>query len=301
LIDFDRSKPLVFPLEQVDTHQLLYDINGVTNAPKDLPTPSLTKWVKKPVTLERYIRAFDLVQHHLHYGDSFLLNLTFPTALDTNLNLQEIFHFSGARYKVWLKDQFITFSPEPFIRIEGGIISSYPMKGTINCATPDAEKKILNNKKEAEEHLTIVDLIRNDLAIVARNIMVERFRYVEKVKTMHSELLQVSSEIRGQLLPEYWPALGSLLEQVLPAGSISGAPKKKTLEIIKRAEGYDREYFTGIVGLFDGQKFDSGVMIRFIQQTPGGLIYKSGGGITINSQLEQEYQEMIDKVYVPVV
>jgi len=229
------------------------------------------------------------------------LNLTFPTGLATNLDLQQIFHLSRARYKVWLKDQFITFSPEPFIRIVGSSISSYPMKGTINSIAPDAEKQILDNKKEAEEHLTIVDLIRNDLAIVARNIRVERFRYLEKVKTMQSELLQVSSEIRGQVLPDYWPALGSLLEQVLPAGSISGAPKKKTIEIIKKAEGYDRGYFTGMVGLFDGAKFDSGVMIRFIQQTSEGLVYKSGGGITVNSQVEQEYQEMIDKVYVPIV
>ena len=301
LIDFDKSKPLVFPLDQIDPGLLLYDLNGISNVPPDQVPVCLTQWEKKPVSPDQYRHAFDLVQRHLHYGDSFLLNLTFPTSLATNLDLLQIFHLSRARYKVWLKDHFITFSPEPFIRIEGGSIASYPMKGTINSATPDAEKEILANRKEAEEHLTIVDLIRNDLAIVARNIRVERFRYVEKVKTIQSELLQVSSEIRGQVLPEYWPSLGSLLDQVLPAGSISGAPKKKTIEIIKMAEGYDRGYFTGMVGLFDGRRFDSGVMIRFIQQTTQGLEYRSGGGITINSQFEKEYLEMIDKVYVPVV
>lgn len=301
LIDFDKSNLRIFLLDQIDPGQLLYDINGVSNRAQHPESARLIQWDKQPVTPERYRQAFELVQRHLHYGDSFLLNLTFPTELSTNLELQEIFYLSRARYKVWLKDHFITFSPEPFIRVERGSIFSFPMKGTINSITPDAEKEILNNKKEAEEHLTIVDLIRNDLAIVARDVRVERFRYVEKVKTMQSELLQVSSEIRGQVLPEYWPALGSLLEQVLPAGSISGAPKKKTIEIIKKAEGYDRGYFTGIVGLFDGEKFDSGVMIRFIQQTPEGLLYKSGGGITVNSEYEKEYQEMIDKVYVPIV
>ena len=175
------------------------------------------------------------------------------------------------------------------------------MKGTIRTTAPDAENSILNSEKEAEEHLTIVDLIRNDLAMIAYDIKVESYRYLEKVKTSQSDLLQVSSKIIGKILPEYWPNLGDLLEKMLPAGSISGAPKKKTIEIIKAAESYERGYFTGIVGLFDGQKFDSGVMIRFIEQTSTGLIYKSGGGITVNSDWESEYQEMIDKVYVPVV
>jgi para-aminobenzoate synthetase component 1 len=146
-----------------------------------------------------------------------------------------------------------------------------------------------------------VDLIRNDLGIVARDIKVERFRYVENVKTAQSDLLQVSSKITGRLQKDFWPNLGDLLERVLPAGSVSGAPKTKTLEIIKAAEGYNRGYFTGIVGLFDGSTFDSGVMIRFVEQSEDGLIFKSGGGITINSDWEKEYQEMIDKVYVPII
>ena len=91
------------------------------------------------------------------------------------------------------------------------------------------------------------------------------------------------------------------METILPAGSVTGAPKKKTLEIIKSVEGYSRGYFTGIVGLFDGSQFDSGVMIRFVEQTENGLIFKSGGGITVNSNWENEYQEMIDKVYVPII
>jgi para-aminobenzoate synthetase component 1 len=87
----------------------------------------------------------------------------------------------------------------------------------------------------------------------------------------------------------------------LPAGSISGAPKKKTVEIIKDAEGYERGYFTGIFGIFDGKDLDSSVMIRFIESIDSKLCYKSGGGITFMSKPELEYQEMIDKVYVPII
>ena len=301
LIDFDKSDPLVFPLKKIDPGMLQYDINGISNTVVQANDTVLRHWDKQPVSPDHYFEAFDKVQHHLHYGDTFLLNLTFPTEVRTNLDLKQIFDISEAKYKIWLKDQFITFSPEPFVTIENGIIASYPMKGTIRTSAPDAENTILQDQKETEEHLTIVDLIRNDLAMIAEDIRVEAYRYLETLKTSQSDLLQVSSKITGKILPEYWPDLGDLLEQILPAGSISGAPKKKTIEIIQQAEGYDRGYFTGIVGLFDGQRFDSGVMIRFMQQTDQGLVYKSGGGITVNSNWEAEYQEMIDKVYVPVV
>ncbi len=301
LVDFGKSEPMVFPLDQIDSAKLLFSINGKSNIEVTENPVSIPNWRKHPVSQNRYRTAFEKVQQHLHYGDSFLLNLTFPTSVETDLSLKQIFGISHAKYKVWLKDRFITFSPEPFITIEQGMIASFPMKGTIRTSAPDAKRAILRNQKEEEEHLTIVDLIRNDLAMVARDVKVISYRYVETVKTAQSDLFQVSSKISGEILPQYWPKLGDLLEKILPAGSISGAPKKKTIEIIKSVEGYHRGFFTGIVGLFDGEKFDSGVMIRFMEQTPQGLVYKSGGGITVNSKWESEYQEMIDKVYVPII
>jgi len=88
---------------------------------------------------------------------------------------------------------------------------------------------------------------------------------------------------------------------LLPAGSVTGAPKKKTVEIIRETENYDRGYYTGICGYFDGSRLDSGVMIRFIEKNENGTIFKSGGGLTVYSDPEREYREMIDKVYVPIV
>ena len=87
----------------------------------------------------------------------------------------------------------------------------------------------------------------------------------------------------------------------MPAGSISGAPKQKTLEIIEEAEKIERGYFTGIFGIFDGKELDGGVMIRYIEQHGDVLQFRSGGGITGHSNMEDEYQEMIDKVYVPII
>jgi para-aminobenzoate synthetase component 1 len=87
--------------------------------------------------------------------------------------------------------------------------------------------------------------------------------------------------------------------KLLPAGSITGAPKPSTMKIIEEAEGYDRGYYTGVMGYFDGENFESAVMIRYIENIDGNLVFKSGGGITVLSNAEHEYQELIDKVYLP--
>jgi para-aminobenzoate synthetase component 1 len=112
-------------------------------------------------------------------------------------------------------------------------------------------------------------------------------------------LLQVSSEISGVLPEDYQNKIGDLLFGMLPAGSVTGAPKLQTLQIIRESENYERGYYTGVFGIFDGEDLDSAVMIRFIEKTDSGMVFKSGGGITALSEAQTEYQEMIDKVYLP--
>lgn len=301
LVDFALQKPQIFPLAELAPDEILFDINGKSNAPRHEPLRERIFFKKFPLSFSAYRQKFDLVKKHIQAGDSFLVNLTAPTPIATNLSLREIFHHSRARYKLWFRNEFVVFSPEIFVQIRNGHISSFPMKGTIDAALPNAAQQILQDKKETAEHHTIVDLIRNDLSIVAKNVHVERLRYVEKVRTNGKHLLQVSSKIVGNLEPDYRSRLGDILFAMLPAGSISGAPKPKTLEIIRAAEQYERGYYTGIVGLFDGEHLDCGVLIRFIERTPEGLVYKSGGGITSFSEVEKEYQELIDKVYVPII
>jgi para-aminobenzoate synthetase component 1 len=167
------------------------------------------------------------------------------------------------------------------------------MKGTIDASIPNAEQIILNDPKEKAEHATIVDLIRNDLSIVADQVEVVSYRYIDKLSTNKGDLLQVSSKITGQLPENYAQKLGDIIFSLLPAGSISGAPKPKTLEIIEKAEDYKRGFYTGICGWFDGEKLDSAVMIRFIEQQDDKMIFKSGGGITSQSNMEKEYEELI--------
>jgi para-aminobenzoate synthetase component 1 len=149
------------------------------------------------------------------------------------------------------------------------------------------------------EHTMVVDLLRNDLSIVATNVKVEEFRYVQKIDSGEKELLQVSSHISGHVGEDWHENLGNILESILPAGSISGTPKKSTLEIIQNTEKYDRGFFSGIFGVYDGKSFDSGIMIRYIEKNKDGYIYKSGGGITLDSDALLEYNELLDKVYLP--
>ena len=254
---------------------------------------------KTAVEFSEYKNKFDSVIEKIHSGDTYLLNLTQPTKIDTKLTLKEIYSYANAPYKLRYKDEFVCFSPEIFIKIEDKKIHTYPMKGTIDASIKDAKNKILNNKKEMAEHVMAVDLLRNDLSIVATDVRVEDFRYVQTIDAGDKKLLQVSSHISGNIGTSWHEKIGDILQSLLPAGSISGTPKKSTLEIIEDVECYDRGFFTGVFGIYDGKILDSGVMIRFIEKTDDGYIYKSGGGITLDSDVNDEYNELLDKIYLP--
>ena len=302
IVDYKQEHVWVAEPDSIDPDEVLYDLNGFTNvitSGKKFPEKPF-EWEALPVSYEAYSRSFQTVSGHIHAGNSYLVNLTCATPVRTNLTLEEIFYFSRSTYKLWVKDRFVVFSPEIFVRLENGFIYSYPMKGTIDASLPNAREQILADKKEEAEHATIVDLIRNDLSQVASEVTVSRYRYVDELQTNKGRLLQVSSEIRGKL-PDNWKGtLGDILFCLLPAGSITGAPKKKTMEIIEEAETYERGFYTGVMGYFDGNRLDSAVMIRFLEQEGNRLLFKSGGGITSQSDLQSEYNEMKQKVYVPI-
>ena len=302
IINYKQDCSFIEEVCHIDPATLLYSVNGHSNY--SIPSGKEQKknicWQSQPIPFTAYKHSFDIVHKNILLGNSFLTNLTCRTPISTDLNLKDLFIYSKAPYKVWLKDELVCFSPEIFIRINKGKIHSYPMKGTIDATLPDAKEQLLNDPKEMAEHATITDLIRNDLSIVAEQVSVSRYRYVETIQTNHGPILQTSTEISGQLPPDYGSHLGEILFKLLPAGSITGAPKPKTVDIIAEAEDYERGFYSGIVGYFDGENFDSAVMIRFIEQKDGKLFFKSGGGVTSQSNAKNEYLEMIQKVYVPI-
>ncbi len=254
---------------------------------------------KFPISLESYQRKFEYVQQELKKGNSFLVNLTAETPIQFDATLQVIFELAQAAYKMNCANKFIVFSPECFIQIKANKIYSFPMKGTSSVRSNPSTDTLMADQKEQAEHATIVDLIRNDLSRVAFPIQVDSYKYTEQVKTNEGDLWQMSSQISGDLLPTFKGKIGSILRELLPAGSITGAPKPSTIQIIENAEQYNRGFYTGVMGEFDGQNLDSGVMIRFIENKSDQMIFKSGGGITVFSELEKEYNELIQKVYLP--
>lgn len=308
-----------------------------------------TTWQIEPPLYEDYERSFNIVKSNIMAGNSYLTNLTCRVPVSCNLSLEDIFHRAKGKYKLllrrkrtqaedkaYLKEEnieenlnpFVCFSPETFVRIKGGRIYSYPMKGTLDASLHDAEKQLMEDRKEAAEHATIVDLIRNDLSRVAEDVRVDKYRYIDVLHTNKGDILQTSSEISGRLPEDYPHHLGEILNAQLPAGSITGAPKDKTMQIIQKAEGYDRGFYTGIMGIYDQGELNSAVMIRFIEEETSPvdfeadgkknfkakegkasegkepkasreLYFKAGGGITSKSDCQREYEEVIQKIYLP--
>jgi para-aminobenzoate synthetase component 1 len=314
LIDFEQKKPQAWPVDECpDDFQ--FKFTKASSLKKELQNATIideplaavghknvnsvehSLITKYPIKTSDYQHKFNQVMDALHKGDSFLMNLTIPTPVQNTVHFQTYFDHAKSKYVVWLKNDFIAFSPETFIQIESGMISTFPMKGTIDASLPNAKELLLNDSKELAEHATIVDLLRNDLSRVASKVRVTNFRYYEEIPTQNGKIGQVSSAIQGELPPDYASRIGSILYDLLPAGSVSGAPKKKTAELIASIEGADRGYYTGIAGYFDGVDLDSCVLIRYLG---ADQVYHSGGGITFQSDMASEYQEMINKVYVPV-
>jgi len=289
----------------------LWDVIPLKTLPSDIqfsidnfsPKQCKKKYLfeKKPLSFKIYKKKFNAVMKEIEAGNTYLLNLTSKTNIRTNQSLIDIYENAFAKYKLYYKDKFVSFSPETFIKISNNKIFTFPMKGTIDASIDCAKEKILANQKELAEHTMIVDLLRNDMNIVSKNVKVDNFRYVEEIKAGEKKLLQVSSSISGDLDDHWHTKIGDILVKILPAGSITGTPKKKTVEIIQNIEKYNRGYFSGIWGVYDGISLNSAVLIRFIEKTKkkDEFIYKSGGGLTIESDLKDEYIEMIDKVYIP--
>lgn len=304
VIDYEKSSGVVItnPLDQKEVLFKIGDITNIDRKHNSNKNEDLTV-SKHPMTLAEYKMRFDTIQKGMREGASVLANLTVPTLIKSPLTLEEILYATSAKYQILMQEvPFVCFSPERFVRISNeGVISTDPMKGTITSDTPGAPDVILNNYKETSEHCAVVDLLKSDLSKVANDVEVSRFRYFTEIEAPEHTIYQVSSEIKGQLSEDWKSKIGTILDQLLPAGSILGAPRESTRQLIADAEGVnERGFYCGIFGYFDGQQMDSSVLIRFISEGENGdKIYHSGGGVTINSHLEQEYQEVIDKIYLP--
>lgn len=307
VVNFQGDDAFIQKLSDIDPQECLYDFEGTSNVVRQVepPFPSEVQWEVDAPSYASYEKSFDIVKNNMLMGNSYLANLTCKVPVRCNLSLHDIFLHAKGKYKLLLRGHekenryFVCFSPETFVKVKGGRVYSYPMKGTLDASLPQAEEVLMADAKEAAEHATIVDLIRNDLSRVAEDVRVDKYRYVDVLHTNKGDILQTSSEISGRLSRNYQAHIGDMLAAQLPAGSITGAPKNKTVAIIEEAEGYDRGFYTGIMGICDRGELNSAVMIRFVEQHGDGLSFKAGGGITSKSDCRKEYDEVLQKIYLP--
>lgn len=300
MIDFLLENVEVFETKEIEKSGLLIDFQDFTNIKAKQELTEKIQLKSYPLSAEKYKKGFDLVQKNLKLGNSYLTNYTCKTEIEINLTLEEVFLQSTAKYKVLYSNKFVFFSPETFVTIRNQHISTQPMKGTIDASLENAKEILRNDPKEKAEHFTVIDLLRNDLSRIADDVRLDEFQRIDFIQTQHKNLYAMSSVISGNLKPEFQNKIGSMMKTILPAGSILGAPKEKTLEIILEAEDYKRGYYTGVCGWFDGENLDSCVMIRFIEKENEKLFFKSGGGITHLSKFADEFEEMKNKIYVPI-
>ena len=317
IINYKGDLAFIKRLSDIHPEECLYDFEGVSNLKETyIPLSAPITWQIENPRYQDYKRSFDIVKSNIMAGNSYLVNLTCKVAVTCNLTLRDVFLHTNGKYKLWLKkpnqlsssedtptpqcESFVCFSPESFVKIKNGRIYSYPMKGTLDATIPHAEELLMSDKKEAAEHATIVDLIRNDLSRVAEDVRVDQYRYMDLLHTNKGDILQTSSEISGRLPEHYANTLGDILTEQLPAGSITGAPKDKTMQIIHEAESYKRGFYTGIMGIYQNGELNSAVMIRYIEQEDYQLYFKAGGGITSKSECLKEYEEVLQKIYLPI-
>lgn len=293
--ELDEGFLIEDPMNQKD---VLFKFNGVGNKKKQLTLEKTPEIEIFPIDFQQYSQKFEIIQREIAADRISVINLTARTHIQTTITPQEIFESCTSLYQLYIPDRFVCFSPEIFIQIEDRNISTYPMKGTIDATLPGAEDQLLNNSKEIDEHRKTVQTICDDLSLVAQEVKVKRFRYLDHLHTTTGSLLQTSSEVVGILEQDYLSHLGDIIIKLLPGTSIVGSPKDHARQVIEVAEAQTRGYYCGIAGYFDGQKLDTCVLIRFIEIDGQNLYFRSGGGVTAQSNCQGEYQELIKKIYL---
>lgn len=275
-----------------------------TGEKKQEPAGKLLGEMTPLFTQEEYCRMVEKAKGHIREGDIFQIvlanRLSAPfsgSLLNTYRVLRTMnpspymFYFSGTDVEV------AGASPETLVKLENGVLHTFPLAGTRpRGRTPEEdqalEQELLGDEKELAEHNMLVDLGRNDLGKISRfgTVEVESFHTIER----YSHVMHIGSTVRGQLRPQL-DALDAV-EAVLPAGTLSGAPKIRACQLIGELEGEKRGIYGGAIGYIDFTgNLDTCIAIRIAYRKNGRVFVCSGAGIVYDSVPEKEYQECINK------
>jgi len=301
---FSVHEPSDFPLAWAASFSTTSDVRGDVRE-LDTSIISSNSWAPR-VERDEYDDAITRIRELIAAGDTYQVNYTFPVTSNFNGD-----HFAwyrslclaqGAEYSAYIdlgRYKVLCLSPELFFKREGNHVVTKPMKGTVRRGRWTKEDQDLaywlkHSAKDRAENVMIVDLLRNDLGKVSvtGSVHVSSLFDVERFETVWQMTSTVESTLReGTTLPE-------LMQALFPCGSITGAPKIRTMQIIRELERFPRNVYTGTIGLLQpGGDCVFNVAIRtvVIDTESNQATFGVGGGIVIDSTAEREYEECLVK------
>ncbi len=250
---------------------------------------------------EEYFNAVQNIKNEIKCGNVYEVNYTYPSLCFTKSSDIELYNYlvqnQKTPYRAFIENEYETimsFSPELFFKIKGNKIITKPMKGTIirgkNFKEDNKNKKFLyNDIKNRAENIMIVDLLRNDLGKIAKtgSVKVEELFKIEKYKTVFQMISTISAKLDEKC------SLYEVFRAIFPSGSITGAPKKSAIEIIKREEPSKRGVYCGAIGYINKKETVFSVAIRILQRKKeeAEFICHTGGAIVWDSSVENEWEE----------
>lgn len=256
------------------------------------------------VSKEEYCKLVEKTKEYIVDGDIFqaVISRQFSSPYEGSLiNPYRVLRTTNpSPYMVYMKiddEEIMSTSPETLVRLENGRITTFPVagsrpRGTIEEEDQELEADLLSDEKELSEHNMLVDLGRNDLGRISKFDSVEVTKYMMIHK--YSKIMHICSQVEGDIRDDC-DAL-SAIESVLPAGTLSGAPKIRACEIIEELESEERGVYGGALGYLDFTgNMDTCIAIRMAVKKDGRVYVQAGGGIVADSIPENEYQESANK------
>lgn len=316
-IDFKPKKPRLihflyeagaFLLENKVREQSFYAVDTEFDSvhTAHISSDPLKLEAKNHPSFSDYKKSYDKVQFHLHEGNAYQINLTFPFEFDlkTSVDPSSYNTFMGnsnaasfAQSIYWPKQNitFLSNSPETLFTVrlkQNGQwrVSSKPIKGTANAGEWD---KLKESKKDQAELLMITDLVKNDLNFLSDgNAVVDHLKERLDVPGLVHQYSEVSTEVSGST------SVGKLMRSLFPGGSITGAPKKRVCELIDEIEVKPRGFYCGSTLFWDGAGLSASINIRsgVLDWAKQSATLHAGGGVTVHSECESEWHEMLSKL-----
>ena len=308
LLDVANTKP---PLGIPDLHFFLYDsavsyerLKTADGAPPRVSAAGSSS-LHANMTRGEYMDRVNTVKRHIREGDIYQANLTMRFDVKSDLSATDVYRrlreINPAPYSAYMNmgaTQVLSSSPERMFFRSGDFLTTSPIKGTIRRGfNPEedehATQRLLGSEKDRAELLMIVDLLRNDLGKIAKtgSVSVDTLVRAEK----YASVIHLMSDISARIAPDL--LLSQICRALLPGGSVTGAPKRRAVELLQSLEPLPRGVYTGCIGYVTREQCEFNIAIRTITCHNGVYHVQAGGGIVADSEPEAEYSEMIDKSY----